>query len=275
MDEFAKFKVPELKAKCKELGLMVGGTKPVLITRLQNYYAEKLQAGGTVSTSSNDNGTSRPAPQENVLNTKSITPFLQNNILDTNIPAPGVGQVSAADIAEDCVSGIPTTEDHNPGIPIPGIPISQTANITTLTLLNEHVNSLNKTATTEIEASDDIASNPRKKKARAKQGDDAPSKPTKRSKKEQPPVPITQTTSDTPATTAVETESEANHKPRKRKPTDTDGKSKGSKKKKTDNNLTPSVDGGSVDNLAASSVDGNGDNGVNKQNAVALKATPG
>ncbi|RUS13827.1 hypothetical protein BC937DRAFT_94711, partial [Endogone sp. FLAS-F59071] len=243
MDEFAKFKVPELKAKCKELGLTVGGTKQVLITRLQDHYAKNLPVGGTVSTSNNDNnGTSRLAPQANILNTKNITPVLQKNILNTNINTPGAGQVLVADNAEDCVSGIPTTEDHNSG----------------MTLSNEHINFLNKTAATEIEASSNIASNSRKKKARAKQGDDTPAKPTKRSKKEQPSVPITQTTSDAPATTAVETASEANPKPRKRKPTDTDGKSKGSKKKKTDNDPTPSVDGGSVYTLVTSSADGNG-----------------
>ncbi|CAG8840058.1 7865_t:CDS:2, partial [Racocetra persica] len=36
--DWNKFKVPELKAKCKELGLHVSGTKKVLIERILSYY---------------------------------------------------------------------------------------------------------------------------------------------------------------------------------------------------------------------------------------------
>ena len=46
MVDYTKFKVPELKAKCKELGLLVGGTKKVLIRRLQDFYNKILQAAG-------------------------------------------------------------------------------------------------------------------------------------------------------------------------------------------------------------------------------------
>ncbi|RUP43616.1 hypothetical protein BC936DRAFT_136941 [Jimgerdemannia flammicorona] len=34
---YIKLKVPELKAKCREFGLLVGGTKKVLIARLQEF----------------------------------------------------------------------------------------------------------------------------------------------------------------------------------------------------------------------------------------------
>src|SRR4051812_41360214 len=37
MVDYAKFKIPELKEKCRELGLRVGGVKKVLIARLQSY----------------------------------------------------------------------------------------------------------------------------------------------------------------------------------------------------------------------------------------------
>ncbi|CAG8570501.1 15341_t:CDS:2 [Acaulospora colombiana] len=48
---WGKLKLPELKSKCKELGLYVSGTKKVLVERIQNYYASNNNSANGVNNS--------------------------------------------------------------------------------------------------------------------------------------------------------------------------------------------------------------------------------
>src|SRR5262249_6405375 len=67
MEDFIKLKVPELKQRCKSLGLAVGGTKPVLIARLQAHHqnaSSSAPASESTATSTRPEAASEPASVE-------------------------------------------------------------------------------------------------------------------------------------------------------------------------------------------------------------------
>ncbi|RUS29731.1 hypothetical protein BC938DRAFT_480309 [Jimgerdemannia flammicorona] len=251
MDNYAKLKVPELKAKCRELGLLVGGTKQVLITRLQDHHAKNNQQGSD-SASATSNASGPPLSQASV-------PNVQQTVA-------GLVQALASAASESSISG---NIDPEAGTSV--VSLSQ------ITSIQPKVSNLSNEPTdprvSGIDATANIAPNPRKKKA-GKSADNMTAKTSKRSKKEQSTPISTATNQDTStalaraettnslSTTLVSASprqmsaisNTADPKPRKRKAKDADGESKIVKKKEAKRNSEESTPCPSVDPSMVASV---------------------